>query len=241
MSVDALPKHVAIIMDGNGRWAKQQKRSRVAGHEAGVQTVINVIEACAEKNIQYLTLFTFGLDNSRRPGAEVSALMKLLQLAFERYLERLIKNDVKLNVIGNLELASKRIRHTIEKAEEKTKHNTGLQLNIAFFYSGQWDIVNACRQIIQDVEQGVLSSSEVTVESFSKYVQLSDLPMPDLMIRTSGEQRISNFMLWQLAYAELYFSPKYWPEFTKEDFYQALNWYQTRERRFGKISEQLSN
>ena len=234
-----LPRHVAIVMDGNGRWAIQRKLPRVAGHRAGAKTVKSIVEYAAQLKIEVLTLFAFSLENLARPAAEVKFLMSLFLQSLEDNTNELHRNNIRLRIIGEHQQFDKKLLQKIQKAETLTAKNTGLTLVIAINYSGRWDIVRASQQIAAAVESQQLSASMITQELFQRYLCLSDLPAPDLLIRTSGEQRISNFMLWQFAYTELFFSSVYWPDFNEAAFNEALEFYQTRERRFGLISEQV--
>jgi undecaprenyl diphosphate synthase len=234
-----LPKHVAIVMDGNGRWAKQKCLPRVAGHEAGAESVKQIVKLCSEKGIPILTLFAFSSENWRRPPEEVDYLMRLFLQTLRQETENLQKNNITLQVIGDCSRFGADLREQICYAQELTENNTGLTLVIAANYSGRWDITNAARRIAEEVRLGHLTSEAITAELFSRHLSLYGLPEPDLFIRTSGEQRISNFMLWQFAYTELYFSEVLWPDFKEQEFEAALEFYASRERRFGLISEQI--
>lgn len=235
-----LPKHVAIVMDGNGRWAKRKSLPRVAGHEAGAESVKEIVKQCSEKGIQILTLFAFSSENWRRPQAEVLHLMNLFLETLQQETESLVKNNIRLRVIGDCSRFSSALQDQIALSQSLTSKSRGLTLVIAANYSGRWDITNASRLIASEVLKGHLKVEEITAEVFQKYISLSDLPEPDLFIRTSGEQRISNFMLWQFAYTELYFTEALWPDFKKDEFEQAIKFYVSRERRFGLISEQIN-
>lgn len=239
VSTMSLPRHVAIIMDGNGRWAKQRNLPRVAGHRAGINSIRKVIKQCCEKNISVLTLFAFGNENWRRPKNEINYLLDLFILVLRDELDKLHEQNIKLQVIGDRYRFSKKIQKYIQRAEELTHDNTGLLLNIAASYSGQWDILQATQSIAQEVLAGQLLPSEITSEYFTKKLTTGNAVPPDLFIRTSGELRLSNFLLWQLAYTELYFTDVYWPDFDEDDFNQALLSYAKRQRRFGFITEQL--
>lgn len=239
MDTFILPRHIAIIMDGNGRWAKQRHLPRVAGHKAGVEAVRNTVKFCAEKNIEVLTLFAFSSENWRRPAQEVSYLMDLFILALEREAKKLHKQNIQLRIIGDRSRFDEKLQTQMQKAEELTKHNTGLKLVIAANYGGQWDIAEACRSLALDIESGKISSQQITTDLIQARLAASDLPNPDLFIRTSGEQRISNFMIWQLSYAELYFTEVLWPDFSARELEDALQFFSGRERRFGCTSEQL--
>jgi len=239
MNTNTLPRHVAIIMDGNGRWAKQRLLPRVAGHKAGIESVREAVKGCAKRGIEVLSLFAFSSENWRRPQQEVSYLMSLFLMALEREVKNLHKQNIQLRIIGDRSHFESKLQQQMLKAEELTANNTGLKLIIAANYGGRWDILEACRQIAVDIEQGKLTSQSVSAELIQSKLSFADLPEPDLFIRTSGEHRISNFMLWQLAYTELYFTNVLWPDFNDEVLEKALEYFATRERRFGYISEQL--
>ncbi len=230
-----LPTHVAIIMDGNGRWAKRRGLPRIAGHKAGVKAVKRVVEAAGELGISILTLFTFSHENWKRPKQEVSAIMKLLYETTKREINELDKNNVKLITTGRIEELSPQRRDILEKAREQTKDNTGLILNLALNYGGRTEILDAVKLIAREVKQGKLDIDDLNEENFAKYLYTNGLPDPDLLIRTSGEKRISNFLLWQTSYTELYITDVLWPNFTAKDFYEAIWDYQNRERRFGRV------
>jgi undecaprenyl diphosphate synthase len=234
------PRHLAVIMDGNGRWAKQRHRPRYWGHKKGLEAVSKVIKVCTECAIEVLTLFAFSSENWRRPEQEVNSLMELFSSALENEIPQLNKNQVQLRVIGNLARFTTSLRQSIEKACVLTRNNSGLKLVLAVDYSGQWDIIQAVQALADQVKAGLLQSETITQDLFANYLSLSDLPAPDLLIRTSGEYRISNFLLWQLAYTELYFTETLWPDFNEEELHKALVFYSQRERRFGYTSEQLS-
>lgn len=234
-----LPEHIAIIMDGNGRWAKKNNRARVFGHKNGVKSVREVTEGAAELGIKYLTLYAFSTENWNRPKAEVTALMQLLVNTIAKETKTLNKNNVRLQSIGDIKDLPKSCNKELEKAIETTSQNTGLTLILALSYSSKWEILNAVNQLLNDVKTNKAEFDEVNETVFKSYLCTKDYPDPELLIRTSGEYRISNFLLWQLAYAELYFTEKLWPEFKKEDLIEAIANYQKRERRFGKTSEQL--
>ena len=233
------PQHVAIIMDGNNRWAQQHNLSGVAGHKAGVEAVKAVLEASVHYRIHAVTLFAFSSENWHRPEKEVKALMELLTFALKREVNKLNEHNVRLRVIGDIAGLGEELQTLITKAEAKTHNNTGLQLNIALNYGGRWDIVNAAKTLASSVKQGDVNVEDVTETSFNNLLCLGDLPMVDLCIRTSGEQRISNFLLWQLAYAEFIFAEEYWPDFQHKAFVDALLAYGKRQRRFGQTSQQL--
>ena len=238
---ELLPRHIAIIMDGNGRWAREQGKDRLFGHYQGVESVRKVVEACAELGLGYLTLYAFSTENWERPKDEVVGLMELLVKTIRKEVETLNKNNIRLHVIGDTEMLPAFARRELQEAIEITAPNTGLNLVMALSYSGRWEIVNAVKKLATDVKQGTLDINDIDQDVFETYLSTKGIPDPELMIRTSGEYRISNFLLYQLAYTELYFSPVRWPEFRKENLYQALIDFQNRERRFGKTSEQLSS
>jgi len=234
-----LPKHIAIIMDGNGRWAKRQLLPRVMGHRAGLEVVRNVAKLCGKKGIEYLTLFAFSSENWRRPIEEVNHLMDLFLNALEKETKRLHKNNIQLRIIGSQERFSEALQQKIATVQAMTANNTGLKLVIAADYGGRWDIVQATQRIIEQVHSNQLDPSTLTEISFSQYLSTRDIPEPDLFIRTGGEQRISNFLLWQLAYTELFFTEVLWPDFSAATLDEALAFYQQRQRRFGQTSEQI--
>jgi len=235
-----LPRHIAIIMDGNGRWAQKRLLPRHWGHRAGVQTVRRVIQYCSESTgIEVLTLFAFSSENWRRPPQEVNWLFELFTTALQDELKDLHQNQICLRVIGNRQAFSPRLQNLIVEAEQLTAQNTGLTLVIAANYGGQQDIVTATVQIANLVSQGCLQIDEINEDFFQQYLSMPDLPTPELLIRTGGEQRISNFLLWQLAYTELFFTDILWPDFEQETFIQALSFYSTRQRRFGRTGEQV--
>ena len=236
--VAAVPRHIAIIMDGNGRWATQRRLPRVAGHTRGVDAVRAAVEACARSGVEYLTLFAFSSENWRRPNDEVSFLMRLFVTALEREVGKLHANGIRLRVVGDLSMFDKRIQDLIRRAETKTARNTRLTLTIAANYGGRWDIMQATRKLAEQSAQAG-EAVEVNEESFAEHLAMAYAPEPDLFIRTGGEQRISNFLLWNLAYTELYFTDVLWPEFSVADLDAAFEQYARRERRFGKTSAQL--
>lgn len=237
--MNRLPKHIAVIMDGNGRWAKTQGKPRVFGHKNGVDAVREVTEICAEIGVQYLTLYAFSTENWSRPAAEVGALMALLVEAVRNELKTLNKNNIRLHAIGDLSKLPPASRKALMEGIEATKNNTRMTLVLALNYSSRWEIVQASRLIAEDVKQGKLDPASIDEDVFSSYLSTRDIPDPELLIRTSGEQRISNYLLWQIAYAELYFTEVFWPDFKKKNLLEAILDYQKRERRFGKTSEQL--
>jgi len=229
-----LPKHIAIIMDGNGRWAKERGYDRIFGHQNGVSSVRETTEAASEIGIEYLTLYAFSTENWSRPQAEVDALMELLIDTIEKETPTLNKNNVRLMAIGDLSRLPGNAGEKLQRCIDITNQNTGLALVLALSYSSRWEITNAVKTICQEVEAGRLRSEDINEEMVNNYLTTKSIPDPDLLIRTSGEERISNFLLWQIAYTELYFTQTHWPEFKKENFYQAIYEFQQRERRFGK-------
>lgn len=240
IDLNNLPKHIAVIMDGNGRWAKKKGALRIFGHRNAVQAVREVTEGCAELGIQYLTLYAFSTENWNRPKEEVDNLMELLVNTLKQEIKRLTDNQVKLMTIGETSNLPPDCQRNLEWAIDQTKQNTGLTLNIALSYSGRWEILKAVKSIAQDVKRGKIDSNDINAEMFENYLQTSGIPDPELLIRTSGELRVSNFLLWQIAYTELYITPTLWPDFKKESLYEAIWSYQQRERRFGKTSEQMN-
>jgi undecaprenyl diphosphate synthase len=239
LDMERLPKHVAIIMDGNGRWAKEQGQDRLFGHYQGVVSVRKVVEAATELGIEYLTLYAFSTENWDRPEQEVTGLMTLFVDTLSKEVPDLHKNKIKLHFIGNLDMLPKEAKMALDEASALTAQNTGLTLIIALSYSSRWELVEATKKIAKKVQNGQLSIEEINDGTISENLTTSEFPDPALMIRTSGECRISNFLLYQLAYAELYFTDTRWPEFRKDDLIKALLDYQSRERRFGKTSEQV--
>lgn len=239
INIKILPLHVAVIMDGNGRWAKKKGGLRIFGHQNGVKAVTNVVEASAELGIKFLTLFAFSTENWNRPKVEVEALMSLLISTIHKELETLNKNNIRLITIGNISQLPNNVRNELLKTIDITSKNTGLTLVLALSYSSRWEINNAVKNIAKDVKNNILSPDKIDEIIFNKYLTTSEIPDPELLIRTSGEYRISNFLLYQLAYTELYFTDTLWPDFSKEDFYKAIIDFQKRERRFGLISEQI--
>jgi undecaprenyl diphosphate synthase len=235
----ALPQHVAIIMDGNGRWANERQLPRIAGHRAGVENVRVIVQRCAELGVKVLTLFAFSSENWRRPPAEVRLLMELFSVALEQEVEKLNQNGVCLQVIGDRTQFPRKLQRRIEQAERVTRENEALRLIIAANYGGRWDITQAVRRVAEDVVADKLTASEITEDAISKYLCLSGVPEPDLFIRSGGEQRISNYMLWQLAYTELYFTECLWPDFDVAEFDRALQSYSLRQRRFGMTGDQI--
>lgn len=234
-----IPKHVAIIMDGNGRWAKMHGKSRVFGHREGVNSVRDIVEVSGQLGIKYLTLYTFSTENWRRPKSEITVLMKLLIRALRNETDNLHRNNVKLVAFGDLDTLPDRVRKELYEAMEKTKNNKLMTLNLAISYSGRWDILNAVRKIAADYKNEKISLKELDDKLFSSYLSTRGIPDPDLLIRTGGEFRISNFLLWELAYTEIYIDKIFWPDFRRQHFYEAIREYQKRERRFGMVSEQI--
>ena len=234
-----LPRHIAIIMDGNGRWARLKGKTRIEGHVAGVESVRDIVDSCSQLGIDYLTLFTFSTENWNRPEKEVSALMQLLVKVIGRESRKLHDKNICLNVIGEMTLLPEKARTVLKKAMELTKNNSKLVLNIALSYSGQWDIAQACKAIALDVKAGQITAESVDEQLFASYLSTGSMPDPDLLIRTSGEFRVSNFMLWQCAYSEIYVTNTYWPDFHRPQLYDAIREFQSRERRFGRTSEQI--
>ena len=236
--VAAVPRHIAIIMDGNGRWATQRRLPRVAGHTRGVDAVRSVVETCVERGVEYLTLFAFSSENWRRPTDEVSFLMRLFISALEREVARLHANGIRLRVVGDLSMFNERIQDLIRRAETRTARNTRLTLTIAANYGGRWDIMQATRKLVEEAA-ATGQPVPVTEDSFAQHLAMAYAPEPDLFIRTGGEQRVSNFLLWQLAYAEFYFTDTFWPDFDAEALNRAIASYAERERRFGRTSAQV--
>jgi len=238
---DRLPKHIAIIMDGNGRWAEEKGQERLYGHFHGVESVRNIVEGCAELGIGYLTLYAFSTENWDRPVQEVEGLMALLVDTIRKEVPTLNKNNIRLHVIGDMQMLPEFARKELNEALEMTSTNTGLNLVMALSYSSRWELVNAVKQIGIDVKAGKIDPETINQDTLQQYLSTSQLPDPELMIRTSGEYRISNFLLYQLAYAELYFTNTRWPDFRKDHLYEAILDFQMRERRFGKTGQQVQN
>jgi len=241
MSVDntQVPQHIAIIMDGNGRWAKNRHQPRFMGHRAGVKSVENIVKHCAEIGVNVLSLFAFSSENWKRPTKEVSLLMELFALSLKQQAKRLHKNNIRLKIIGDISKFSTSLQKQITQAQQLTKNNTGLTINIAANYGGHWDIAQSVRQLAEKVKTGELEPDAITEQMISSGLTTADLPEPDLFIRTGGEQRVSNFMLWQLAYTEFFFTDTLWPDFNSEELDNAITSFFQRERRFGKTSEQI--
>jgi len=235
-----IPVHIAVIMDGNGRWAKKHGKPRIFGHQNGVKAVREITEASAELGVPFLTLYAFSTENWNRPKLEVNALMHLLIDTVRKEVITLNENNIKLNAIGNLDKLPKKTYNALMDGIDQTEGNTGMTLTLALNYSSRWEITETVKLIAEEVRQGRIQSEDIDDNLVSSFLQTSKMPDPELMIRTSGEYRISNYLLWQMAYAEFYFSKVYWPDFRKEDLYEAIIDFQSRERRFGKISEQIS-
>lgn len=240
IDINRVPQHVAIIMDGNGRWAKSKGLDRIYGHREGVDSVDKVMEAASDLGVKFITLYAFSTENWNRPEQEVSALMEILSQALKKYIEKISANNVRLLVVGDKSRLSELTLSNLSEAEQLTAGNTGLTMVLAISYSSRWEIVEAVKKIAAEAKAGSLNVDEIDEKVFSDHLATAGIPDPDLLIRTSGEQRISNFLMWQLSYSELYFTPTSWPEFKKEQFFEAIIDYQKRERRFGKTSEQLS-
>lgn len=241
LNTETLPQHIAIIMDGNGRWAKQQGKHRVFGHKNGVKAVREVTEACAEIGVKYLTLYAFSTENWNRPQTEVSALMELLFLTIRQEIKTLQKNNIKLNAIGNINSLPESSQKALKETIEATKNNTRMTLTLALSYGSREEITTAIKNIAEAYKNNEIELSNITDELIAKKLYTHNIPDPELLIRTSGEHRISNFLLWQIAYTEFYFTPTFWPDYSKNDIYEAIYHYQNRERRFGKTSEQIIN
>ena len=236
-----IPRHIAIIMDGNGRWAKGRGLPRIAGHTEGVESVRDIVEACGEVGVKFLTLYTFSTENWKRPKDEVSLLMRLLLTALQDETDRLHHNNVRIRTIGDVDALPREVWNELSEGIAKTSANTGLTLTLALSYSGRWDLATAFRRIAEKVARGELKPDEITEATIASALSTADIPDPDLLVRTSGELRISNFLLWQLAYTEIYITPKFWPAFRRTELYAAIREYQKRERRFGMVSEQVQS
>jgi undecaprenyl diphosphate synthase len=241
IDTNRLPRHIAIIMDGNGRWAKAQGKPRVFGHRNGVKSVREVTEAAAELGVSYLTLYAFSTENWGRPRLEINALMRLLVETVYKETSTLMENNIRLQAIGNIDQLPKATHRALLEGIERTKHNDRMTLVLALNYSGRWDLVEAARKLAEAAVQDKLSPTDITNDQLAQALSTAAFPDPELLIRTSGEARISNFLLWELAYAELYFTPVFWPDFRKDNLYEAIVNFQRRERRFGKISEQIAS
>ena len=239
INTDKLPRHIAIIMDGNGRWAKQQSKLRVFGHQGGVKAVRDTVEGAAEIGVKYLTLYAFSTENWRRPKIEVDALMELLVNTINKETKSLMDNDIRLQAIGNIESLPKKCKKKLEEVIKKTANNKRMTLVLALSYSSKWEIIEAVKKITKKVEDKKLQLEDINEDVFNSSLSTHNIPNPELLIRTSGEHRVSNFLLWQIAYSELYFTDVLWPNFRREHLQEAIVDYQNRERRFGKTSEQI--
>ena len=240
INTDQLPQHIAIIMDGNGRWAKQRGKVRVFGHEQGAKSVKEVTECCGELGVKYLTLYAFSTENWKRPKLEVQTLMKLLISSLKKEIKNLMENEIRLMAIGNLDALPRRVHEELTHVIEQTKSNDRMTVTLALSYGSREEIIHAVEEILTKVKNNIISPEKIDESIINKHLYTRNLPEVDLLIRTSGEQRISNFLLWQIAYAELYFTDVLWPDFGKENLYEAIVNYQNRERRFGQTSEQLT-
>jgi len=236
-----IPRHIAIIMDGNGRWAKRRGLPRVAGHKRGVDTVRDIVEACAQIGVKYLTLYTFSTENWQRPKEEVSTLMRLLLNSLKERLNELNENDIKLTCIGDISSLPKGVQKQLEEDIERTKNNTRMTLNLALSYSGRWELIEAFKKISKHVLANKINPDEIDEKLIKKHLTTKNMPDPDLIIRTSGEFRVSNFLLWQIAYAEFVILDVLWPDFSRKHLYNSIKEFRKRERRFGKVSEQIKN
>jgi undecaprenyl diphosphate synthase len=234
-----IPSHIAIIMDGNGRWARKRGFPRVIGHKNGVDSVRDTVEVCAQLGVKYLTLYTFSTENWNRPKEEVSTLMRLLLRSLKDETDELHKNNIRLTTIGDIKALPDEVQKQLNEAKEKTRENKRMTLNLALSYSGRWEILEACREIAAKVKRGEIIPEQINETCISDSLTTKEIPDPDLLIRTSGEFRVSNFLLWQIAYTEFYISDVYWPEFRRRHLYEAIKVFQKRERRFGLVSEQI--
>lgn len=239
LDLNKIPTHIAVIMDGNGRWAKKAGEQRTFGHQSGVDSVRDTVEAATELGVKHLTLYAFSTENWSRPSFEVEALMEILVNSLVQEKETFMKNGINLSVIGDEKMLPEDCRETLYKVIEETSGNKRLNLNLALSYSGRWDLTNAVKDLVKDVTSGVIAEEQIDQDLISSYLSTKNMPDPDLMIRTSGEFRISNFLLWQLAYTEIYITDVLWPDFRKQHLYEAILNYQQRERRFGKTGEQI--
>lgn len=239
INLDKLPRHVAVIMDGNGRWAEKRGNQRIFGHKNAVAAVRDTVEACAELGIQYLTLYAFSTENWKRPKSEVDALMALLVSTIHSETKTLTENNIRLRTIGNTAILPEKVKEQLQQAKNTTSGNTGLNLVLALSYGSRWEIINAIKKISSDIRDDKVRVDEVNELIFSRYLDTAEIPDPELVIRTSGEYRVSNFLLWQIAYSELYFTPTLWPDFRRDHLYDAILSYQNRERRFGKTADQI--
>ncbi|MGZ5246142.1 MAG: isoprenyl transferase [Flavitalea sp.] len=241
IDMQRLPRHIAIIMDGNGRWAKEKGQDRLYGHFHGVESVRDIVEGCAELGVEYLTLYAFSTENWDRPQTEVTGLMELLVETIRKETETLNKNNIKLHVIGDMGMLPEYAKKALQESLDITGHNTGLNLVMALSYSSRWELLEAVKQIARDVKEGKIEVESISQDTIQQYLSTKEFPDPELMVRTSGEYRISNFLLYQLAYAELYFTNVRWPDFRKENLYEAIIDFQNRERRFGKTGDQIQS
>jgi undecaprenyl diphosphate synthase len=240
IDINNIPQHIAVIMDGNGRWAKKKGAARIFGHRNAIQAVRDVTEGSGELGVKYLTLYAFSTENWGRPKEEVDALMELLVNTLKKEVSTLHKNNVRLDAIGDIGHLPNDCQNNLSTAIDDTKNNSGLVLRLALNYSGRWEIVEAVKKIADQVKEGLIEPSEITEQYFSKHLETPTVPDPELLIRTSGELRVSNFLLWQIAYTEIYITPTLWPDFRKEDLYEAICAYQKRERRFGKVLKPIA-
>ena len=236
-----LPRHIAVIMDGNGRWAKKRGAERIFGHKSAIKSVREITESCAELGVQYLTLYAFSTENWKRPKLEVDGLMRLLVSSLKKEIKTLQDNQVRLSAIGDLGNLPGVCQKELFEAMEITRSNSRMQLTLALSYSGRWELLQALKQVVKEVQKGKIDLSDIDEDLLASHLETRGLPDPELLIRTSGEMRISNYLLWQIAYTELFFTDVLWPDFRKEHLYQALLAYQSRERRFGRISEQVNS
>jgi undecaprenyl diphosphate synthase len=241
ININKLPRHIAIIMDGNGRWAEKQGNQRIFGHKNAVTAVRDTVEACAELGVHYLTLYAFSTENWKRPKTEVDALMALLVSTIHSETKTLVENNIRLRTIGNIQVLPERVQEQLQQAISLTIQNTGLNLVLALSYGSRWEIMNAVKNIAAEIKEGRTNINDLNESMFEKYLDTAGFPDPELVIRTSGEFRISNFLLWQIAYTELYFTPTLWPDFRREHLYEAIHSYQNRERRFGKTADQIKS
>ncbi|MBI9073132.1 MAG: isoprenyl transferase [Melioribacteraceae bacterium] len=235
-----IPNHIAIIMDGNGRWAKKRGLPRVAGHKQGVETVREIVETCTQLGVKFLTIYTFSTENWKRPKKEVSTLMRLIVKSLKSETNQLHKNNIRLNSIGDHSSLPELVQEELREAEQKTKNNSAMTLNLALSYSGRWELLEAVRSISHEIKNNKLTEEDINEELLSNHLTTKGIPDPDLMIRSGGEYRISNFLLWQIAYSEIFVTKTLWPDFSAEDLFEAIIDYQRRERRFGLVSEQIS-
>lgn len=239
INLEKLPRHVAVIMDGNGRWAEKRGNQRIFGHKNAVTAVRDTVEACAELGIKYLTLYAFSTENWKRPKSEVDALMSLLVSTIHSETKTLTENNIRLRTIGNTDVLPEKVKEQLQQAKNTTSGNSGLNLVLALSYGSRWEIINAIKKIASDIREDKVRIDEVNELIFSSYLDTAEIPDPELVIRTSGEYRVSNFLLWQIAYSELYFTPTLWPDFRRDHLYAAILSYQNRERRFGKTADQI--